>query len=128
MRCSNINREITKLNSLTTRNSRNSSYIHCRQKSWMLYDNIWKRTCEKNSSENLNRQQNIQFCLFQNQTKVWDSALIIKRSTTLSSRTVIRYRLYRSCRIDFRERSNSRSSTYSTLLIEFELKKKTNKK
>ena len=32
MRCLNINREITKLNSLTTKNSRNNLYIHCRQK------------------------------------------------------------------------------------------------
>ncbi len=67
---SNINHEITRLSSLTTRNLWNSSFTHCWQKSSMLCDNIWKRTCEKNSLENHNHQQNIQFCLFWNWMKV----------------------------------------------------------
>ena len=67
---SNINHEIMRSSSLTTRNSRNSSFTHCWQKSSMFCNNIWKRTCEKNSLENHNCQQNTQFCLFQNQMKV----------------------------------------------------------
>ncbi len=43
---------------------------HCWQKSSTLCDNIWKRTCEKNSLENHSCQQNTQFCLFQNWMKV----------------------------------------------------------